>query len=71
MSEVPLKRYGVVRTFMVMTPQKSPTIKSTRKVDIRLPEKGSSDSHGTRPVHQIIAMIKWIRTSKLSIKNSH
>ena len=27
-------------------------------------------SHGARPVHQIISMIKWIRTSKLSIKNS-
>ena len=23
-----------------------------------------------RPVHQIISMIKWIRTSRLSIKNS-
>ena len=26
--------------------------------------------HGARPVHKIISMIKWIRTSKLSIKNS-
>jgi len=26
--------------------------------------------HGARPVHQIISMIKWIRTSRLSIKNS-
>jgi len=42
----------------------------TRKVDIRLPGTGNSNSHGARPVHQIIAMIKWIRTSRLSIKNS-
>jgi len=41
-----------------------------RKVDLRLPGKGNSDSHGARPVHQIITMIKWIRTSRVSIKNS-
>jgi len=41
-----------------------------RKVDVRLPEKGNSNSHGARPVHLIITMIKWIRTSRLSIKNS-
>jgi len=40
------------------------------KVDIRLPEKGNSKSHGARPVHLIITMIKWIRTRRLSIKNS-
>jgi len=27
-------------------------------------------SHGARPVHLIITMIKWIRTSRLSIKKS-
>ena len=32
--------------------------------------QGNSNSHGARPDHQIISMIKWIRTSKLSIKNS-
>jgi len=42
----------------------------TRKVDVRLPGKGNSNSHGARPVYQIISMIKWIRTSRLSIKNS-
>ena len=26
--------------------------------------------HGARPVHLIITMIKWIRTSRLSIKNT-
>jgi len=41
-----------------------------RKVDIRLPGKGNSNSHGARPVHLIISMIKWIRTSRFSIKNS-
>jgi len=42
----------------------------SRKVDVRLPGKGNSNSHGARPVHLIITMIKWIRTSRLSIKNS-
>jgi hypothetical protein len=36
-----------------------------RKVDVRLPGKGNS----TWPVHFIITMIKWIRTSRLSTKN--
>ena len=42
----------------------------TRKVDVRLPGKGNSNSHGARPVHLLIPMIKWIRTSRLSIMNS-
>ena len=29
-----------------------------------------ADSHGARPDHQIILMIKWIRTSRLSRKTS-
>ena len=41
-----------------------------RKVDVRLPGKGNSNSHGAMPVHLIITMIQWIRTSRLSIKNS-
>ena len=41
-----------------------------RKVDVRLPRTGNSNSHGERPVHIIITMISWIRTSKLPIKNS-
>ena len=40
------------------------------QADVRLPGKGNSNSHGTRPVHLIIKMIQWIRTSRLSIKNS-
>jgi len=47
-----------------------PFLLGYRKVDIRLSGKGNSNSHGARPVHLIIAMIKWIRTSRLSIKNS-
>jgi len=42
----------------------------TRKVGVRLPGKWNSNSHGARPVHLIITTIKWIRTSRLSIKNS-
>ena len=38
-----------------------------RPIDIRLPGKGDSNSHGARPVHQ---KHRWIRTSRLSIKNS-
>jgi len=41
-----------------------------RKVDVRLPGKVNSNSRGARPVHLIITMIKWIRTSRSSIKNS-
>ena len=38
-------------------------------LDVRLPGKGNSDSHGARSVHLIITMIKWIRTSRLSINS--
>ena len=41
-----------------------------RKVDIRLPGKRNPNSHSARPVHQIISMMKWIRTSGLAVKNS-
>jgi len=39
-------------------------------VDVRQPGKGDSNSHGARPVHQIISIIKRIRTRRLSIKIS-
>ena len=42
----------------------------SRKVDVRLPGKGNSNSHRARPVHLIITMIKWIQASRLSINNS-
>ena len=41
----------------------------SRKVDIKLPEKENSNSDGARPVHQIISTMKWIRTSRLSLKD--
>ena len=41
-----------------------------RKVDVSLPGKVDSSSHGVRPVHLIITMVKWIRISRLSIKKS-
>jgi len=40
------------------------------QIDVRLPGKRNSNAHGARPVHLIITMIKWIRTSRLTIKNS-
>ena len=45
-------------------------LQGSRKVDIRLPGKGNANSHGARPVHQIISTIKWIRTGKVSMTNS-
>ena len=39
-----------------------------RKVNVRLPGKGNSNFHSARPVHPIITMMKWIRTSRLMIK---
>ena len=41
-----------------------------RKVDVRLPGKGNSESHGARPVHLIITILMWIRASRLSMMNS-
>jgi len=32
--------------------------------------RGNSHSHGARPVHPIITMIKWIRTSRLTISSN-
>ena len=40
---------------------------------LRVPREcgqGNSNSHGARPLHQIMTMVEWIRTSRLSIKNS-
>jgi len=44
-----------------------PPCPAPRKVDVRLPGKGNSNSRGARPDHLIITMIQWIRTSSLSI----
>jgi len=57
-------------------PNKSTTCKSKFKRNSfwdsgsRLVGEGNSNSHGARPVHLIITMTKWIRTSRLSIHNS-
>jgi len=40
-----------------------------RKVDVRLPGKGNPNSHGARPVHQIISTIKWILTHEHLLVN--
>jgi len=45
-------------------------LEQSRKVDVRLPGTRNSNSHGARPVHLIITMIKWIRIIRLPIKNS-
>ena len=52
---------------MALHPTNSPC---NLKVDVRLPGKGISNSHGARPVHLIITMMKWIRISRLSAKKS-
>ena len=49
----------------------APCLLGAWKVNVRLPEKEESNPRGARPVHPIISMIKWIRTNRLSIKNSH
>ena len=41
-----------------------------REVDVKLPGKENLNSHCARPVHLIITMTKWIRTSRSSTKNS-
>ena len=69
MSEVPLHRDARLRYFSVLN-FGFVGFGAREKLDIRLLEKGYSDSHRARPVHQIISMIKWIRTSRFSIKKS-
>ena len=39
-------------------------------MDVRLRRKVNSNSHDARLVHPIITMIRWIRTSRLSMNNS-
>ena len=71
MSEVPLYPF---RNLFLSEQVMSSIICSTgdeldaRKVDVRLPGRGNSNSCSARPIHLTITMIKWIRTSALSIK---
>jgi hypothetical protein len=53
-----------------MSPASTHSSAVSRKVDVRLPGKGNLNSHGARPVHLIVTMIKWILTRRLAIKNS-
>ena len=52
------------------TPKMNGVVCVAHSVDARPGIKRNLNSHGARPVHLIIAMIKWIRTSRLSLKNS-
>ena len=46
------------------------TYRSESTQSSRLPGKGNSNSHGARPATKIITMMKWIRTTRLTIENS-
>ena len=65
-----VRRGSGARTLAPPLPPENDKRKGTRKVDIRLPGKGNSNTHGARPVHLIITMRKCIRTRRLPIKNS-
>jgi len=56
--------------FPVFSTARPPTGGAAANAPRRCCAQGNSNSHGARPVHLIITMIKWIRTSRLSIKNS-
>ena len=43
---------------------------AVKQVDVKLSAKWNSNSDGARPVHLIITMIEWFRTSGLSRKKS-
>ena len=67
----PLKQSNVRVTVMWLnTVQETGVPETSRKGDVRLPGKENSNSHGARPVHLIISMTSWIRTSRLSTKKS-
>ena len=70
MSEVPL--YPQVKEMEWLSGPKEKLVLAHGEFIIseKVPRKGNSNSHGARPVHLIISIIKWIRTSRLSTKNS-
>ena len=49
---------------------RSSLLAARKRGNVRLPGQGDSNMHGARPVHRIISIMKWIRTSRLSINNS-
>jgi hypothetical protein len=61
---------GFVGVFKSHSSNHPVRLRGFRKIDVRLPGKGDSRSHGARPVQQIISMIKWIRTSRLKLRCS-
>jgi hypothetical protein len=60
-----LRRVGEIRSADVCTSIDSRKDVSlfNRKLNVRLPGKGDSNSHGARPLHLIVTMMKWFRTS--------
>ena len=69
-SRVPRNRLGPRCRHLPRTYTRQWVYIQPRKVDVKLPGKGKSNSHGARPVHVIITMMEWIRTSRLSKKSS-
>ena len=78
--EVPTKQFALAKDAssdsqesLIKPPTPHPQTLSfagPRQVDVKLTGKGNPNSHGARPVHLIITMIRWIRTGRLSIQNS-
>ena len=66
----PMHANVLTRAHWVIWPHLRRRALKLRMVDIRLPGKENSNSHGARPVHPIISMIEWTRTSRLSMMNS-
>ena len=59
-SEMPC-RHGRCRHLLIKRTKHHRRVRDLfMKVDVRLPGKGNSNSHGARPVHPTITMIKWI-----------
>jgi len=50
--------FSVTREFFIDNPE-------ARKVDVRLPGKGNSNSHGARPVHQVTTMIRAMHENNI------
>jgi len=54
------------KEFLYMALMRKLLAETTKVLSVHL----NSNSHGARPDHLIITIIKWIRTSRLSIKKS-
>ena len=70
-SSIRLARSGPFLFYTCSTiAEKQPYSGRQSAADTRLPGNGNSHSHGARLFHQIITMMKCIRTSSVSMKNS-